>query len=81
MVLPHLVPAEYTCTVSAAILLISPAAICDLPPFLMQTNRTDGLLAVCSSRLSLAGGGDVEFVKQAADPLFDVVTDRTDRVD
>ena len=27
------------------------------------------------------GGGDAEFVEQAADPLFDVVADRADRVD
>src|SRR5258705_13969810 len=40
---PGLVPAEYTSTVSPAILLIRPAAICDLPAFLTQTNRTDGL--------------------------------------
>ena len=40
---PGLVPADYTCTVSPAILVISPAPICDLPPFLTQTNSTDGM--------------------------------------
>ena len=45
-----LVPAEYTCTVSPAILLISPAAICDLPPFLTQTNSTDGVGLVSDIR-------------------------------
>src|SRR6476620_4971194 len=37
-------PAEYTWTVSPTVLLISPAGICDLPPFLTQTTSTDGLL-------------------------------------
>ncbi len=42
MASPGLVPAEYTCTLSLAILRMSPAAICDLPRFLTQTNNTDG---------------------------------------
>ena len=40
---PGFVPAECTSTVSPAILRISPAAIWDLPPFLTQTNSTDGV--------------------------------------
>ena len=47
---PGFVPAEYTCTVSPAILLISPAAIWDLPPFLTQTNSTDGVGSVSDIR-------------------------------
>src|SRR6478672_10979668 len=37
-------PAEYTWTVSPTVLLISPAGICDMPPFLTQTTSTNGLL-------------------------------------
>ena len=40
---PGLVPAECTSTESPAIFRISPAAICDLPQFLTQTNSTDGV--------------------------------------
>ena len=40
---PGLVPAESTVTVSPAILRMRPAAIWDLPPFLTQTNSTEGL--------------------------------------
>ena len=53
---PGLVPAEYTATVSPAIWRISPAARCDLPAFLTQTNSTKGGFIG-----SVSAGGDVEF--------------------
>ena len=48
----------------------------------LDADEQDGRLTRrVAHRGSSVGGGDAEFVEQAADPLFDVVTDRTDRVD
>ena len=41
---PGLVPAEWTVTASPASCRARAAAIWDLPPFLTQTNRTEGVL-------------------------------------
>ena len=50
----------------AAIWLISPAAMCDLPPFLTQPNRKDDLLAVSLIR-AVAGNLPQAFTHLAFD--------------
>ena len=79
MAVPGLVPAEYTRTVSPAIWRISPAAIWDLPPFLTQTNSTDGVVGWFT--IHPFTGRDAEFVEETADSFLDVVADRADGID
>lgn len=57
MAVPGLVPAEYTCTASPAILRIRPAAICDFPPFLTHTKSTEGVEAVSVIEKSVSWPG------------------------
>src|SRR3954467_2244378 len=77
----HREPAWPRSDPAPAILRISPAAICDLPPFFTQTNSTDGVVAVTVTETGSGDGGDAEFVEQSANPFFNVVADGPDNVD
>jgi hypothetical protein len=57
ILVPGLVPAEWTSTAPAAWCSMRAAAIWDLPPFLAHTNRTEGVVLVIGAPGSGRAGG------------------------